>query len=78
MDLDRGQAGQLQRVADRVRVVGPGARVEDDPVGEPLQAVQVLDELALVVGLKEPRLEPELGRAISDTWRSSSASDSPP
>ena len=61
VDLDRRQAGQLERVADRVGVVGPGAGVEDDPVGDALEAVQMLDELALVVGLEEARLEPELG-----------------
>src|SRR6185312_17213656 len=40
--------------------MGPCTRVEDDPVGESLEAVQVLDELAFVVGLKEPRLERQL------------------
>ena len=66
VDLDGGQRGDLQRVADRPRVVRPRARVDDDAVGEALDAVQVLDELALVVGLKEPRLQIELAREGAD------------
>ena len=62
VDLDRRQPGDLERVADRPRVVGPGAGVEHGAVGDLGQAMQVLDELALVVGLKERDLEVELAR----------------
>src|SRR5947209_11856361 len=61
VNLHRGQAGQLQGVADRVGVVGPRPGVEDEPVGQALEAVQALHELALVVGVEEPHLEPQLG-----------------
>ena len=62
VDLDGGDGGELQRVADRARVVRPGAGVDDDAVGEVAHAVQLLDELALVVGLEEARVEVELVR----------------
>ena len=60
MDLDRGQVGELDGVADRPCVVRPRARIEHDGVGEPIEAVQVLDERPLVVGLEEPHGQPEL------------------
>ncbi len=66
VDLDRGQAGDVERVGDRAAVVSPGAGVDDRRVGEVGQAVQVLDELALVVGLEEDRFEPELVRPVGD------------
>ena len=78
VDLDRRQAGELERVADRVRVVRPGARVEHHPVGEPVEPVQVLDELALVVGLEERASEPELVGGVGDLHaRARRASASP-
>ena len=66
MHLDRRQPGQLERIADRVGVVRPGAGVEHDPVGKPVQTVKMLDELAFVVGLKEASLQSELGRRLVD------------
>ena len=62
--LDRRQPGDLERVADRPRVVRPGAGVEQQPVGVVGAPVQLLDELALVVGLEEARLEAELAREL--------------
>ena len=50
--LDRRQAGHLERVADRLGVVRPRARVEDQP-GRRSRLVQLLAELALVVRLEE-------------------------
>ena len=64
--LDRRQAGDLDRVAQRPRVVRPRARVEQQPVGVVARLVQLLDVLALVVGLEEARLEPELARELLD------------
>ena len=61
-----GRAVDLQRVADRPRVVRPGAGVEDDAVGDPVEAVQVLDERALEVRLEEARLEAQLVREAAD------------
>src|SRR5437588_4781715 len=66
MDLDRRQSGQLEGVADRVGVVRPGARIEDQPIRQTLEPVQPLDELALVVGLEEPGLEAELAALLAD------------
>src|SRR5436190_5961397 len=66
MDLDGGNARQLQRVANRVAVVRPRARVDDRPVGDLAQAVEALYELTLVVGLKERRLETELASVLLD------------
>ena len=60
VDLDRGHAGDLERVADRVAVVRPGAGVEQRRVGELRETMQVLDELRLAVGVKEARLQAEL------------------
>jgi hypothetical protein len=69
VDLDRRQTGQLERIADRVRVVRPRSGVQNDPVGEPFESVQVLDELPLVIGVEEARLDPELGRSSSTNVR---------
>ena len=66
VDLDRGQAAQLERVPDRVRVVRPGARVEHQAVDGPGRLVERLAEVALVVGLREGRLEPQLARVAPD------------
>src|ERR1035437_8602978 len=66
MDLNRREAGQLERVANRVGVMRPRAGVEHEAVGEPLDAVQALDELAFVVGAEERRHEPELVRDGAD------------
>ena len=62
VDLDRRQAGDVERVGDRAAVVGPGAGVDERRVGELGQPVQVLDELALGVGLEEDRLQAQLAR----------------
>src|SRR5689334_2727472 len=64
--LDGRQSGDLQRVADGPRVVRPGAGVHDDGVREAVEAVEVLDELALGVGLEEAHLEPEVARVALD------------
>ena len=66
VDLERGQAGDLQRVADRPRVVGPRAGVQEDRVGVRAQRVQVLDELALVVGVEEARGQAQRARVVLD------------
>src|SRR5437763_7943297 len=60
MDLDRREGGDLQRVADRPRVMRPRSRVEHDGVGVLAQRVQALDECALVIALKEARREVQL------------------
>ncbi len=66
MDLDGRQPGDLERVADRPRVVRPGARVEHQPVGVVARLVELLDVLALEVGLEEAHLEPELAGEAPD------------
>jgi hypothetical protein len=60
VDLDRGQPDDVERVGDRAAVVGPGPGVDQDAVGEVARPVQVIDELALVVGLEEERFEARL------------------
>ena len=62
VDLQRGQRGDLERVPDRPRVVGPRARVEQDRIGPACERVQPLHEHALVIGVKEASLEPQLAR----------------
>ena len=59
VDLDGRQACELDGVADRVAVVSPGAGVEQGGIGDLGQAMEVLHELALVVGLEKPHLELE-------------------
>ena len=66
VDLDRRQPGDLEGVGDRAAVVGPGAGVDHDRVAQVGQPVQVLDELALGVGLEEGRLEVQLVRPGAD------------
>src|SRR5581483_7447111 len=66
MHFDRGESCELERVADRVGVVGPGTRIENDAVRHPLEPMQVLDEVALVVGLKEARRQAELASVVRD------------
>ena len=52
VDLDRRQVHRLQRVKERVTVVGQGARVEDQRVGILVGGrLDAIDEVALVVGL---------------------------
>ena len=58
--LDRRQRRDLERVADRPRVVGPGAGVQHEPVGDLGDLVQLLDELALEVRLQEADLEAQV------------------
>src|SRR4051794_6438275 len=60
MHLDERQPRDLDRVAQRPRVVRPRARVEDQPVGVVGGLVQLLHELTLVVGVEEARLQLEL------------------
>ena len=55
--LHRRQPGDLDGVAQRPRVVRPGARVEQQPVGVVGRLVDLLDVVALVVGLEEPGLQ---------------------
>ena len=76
--LDRRQPGQLERVGDRAAVVGPGAGVDERRVGQLGRAVQVLDELALGVGLEEDRFEVRARAPSRSILRSSSLSESPP
>src|SRR3954471_13428379 len=64
--LDRGQPGDLQRVADRPRVVRPRAGVEHDPVGVVGCLVELLDELALMVALKEVARKVQLAAELRD------------
>ena len=78
VDLDRRQRGDLERVGDRAAVVGPGAGVDDARVGELGQPVQVLDELALGVGLEEDRLELELAGPALDLAAPARSSERPP
>src|SRR5450755_1016506 len=66
MNLDGRERRDLERVPDRPRVVRPGSGVEHDRVRQPLDPVQMLDEVALVVGLEETRLESELVRVGGD------------
>src|SRR4051794_23169305 len=66
MNLDRGQPGDLERVADRPRVVGPRARIQQQPVRVVARLVELLDELALVVALEEPGLQLQLARELLD------------
>ena len=53
VDLDRRQAGELERVADRPAVVAPGPRVDEQRVGLLRCPVQELDELTFVVRLEK-------------------------
>ena len=64
--LHRRQVRHLERVADRPRVVGPRARVEDQPVGALAGPVQPLAELALVIRLRRSSAQPELARELLD------------
>src|SRR5918995_488113 len=64
--LDRGQPGDLERVAQRPGVVRPGARIEDQAVREVARLVELLDVLALEVGLEEAHLESELTAEAPD------------
>ena len=64
-----GTLKQLDRVADRVAVVRPGARVDDDAVGPVERVVAPLDVLALVVRLPAAH---RAARARSPTRRSAS------
>ncbi len=67
MNLDRRQRGDLERVADRVRVVRPGARVEHERRGGLARPVDELAVLALVIGLGEGGVEPEVAGEPLDT-----------
>ena len=58
MHLTGRQSSDLQCVANRPGVVRPCARVQQDPLGGIAEGVQVLDELALEVALKEADLRP--------------------
>src|SRR6185436_12167175 len=66
MDLEGGNGRQLERIADRVAVVRPGAWIEQEAVGQSWRVVQTFHVLALGVGLEEARLEPELPRPVAD------------
>ena len=66
MDLDGRQRGQLDRVAQRPRVVRPRAGVEQQAVRVVIDLVELLDVLALVVGLEEDRLQLQLVREPLD------------
>src|SRR5205085_12634985 len=65
-DLDGRQSGDLQRVADRERVVRPRAGVEEQAVHGVFETMQLLDELALVVGLEELDGEVQLRTPVGD------------
>src|SRR3990170_7349403 len=80
MDLDDRPPEELDGVADRVAVVRPRTRVEDDPVRPAPRVVAPVDELALVVRLEaadgdvecprplvDPRLELVVGEAAVES-----------
>src|SRR4029077_17881502 len=64
--LDGGQRGDLERVAQRPRVVRPRAGVEHDRVRLTAERVQALHKEALVVGVKEARAQAQLARICLD------------
>ena len=69
MDLGDRAGDQLEGVVQRPAVVGPGAGVDDHGGGGLVAAgecVQLLDELALVVGLKAAHVEAALGGVRRD------------
>src|SRR4051812_19105909 len=51
MNFDDRRVEQLERVTDRVAVVGPRAGIDDDTVGPIERLVDPVDELALVIRL---------------------------
>src|SRR5207248_9104414 len=60
------KAGDVECVPGRGGVLGAGAGVEDAAAGEALEPVQPLDEIAVVVGVKEACLEAVLSRGRRD------------
>ena len=66
VNLDRRDGRELERVADRVGVVRPRTRVEQQAVGPLGGDVQALAELALVVCLPEGGVELQLARELLD------------
>ena len=67
MDLDHRHVDDLESVPNRVAVVRPGARVDDDAFCPASHVVAPLDVLALVVRLEAPDGETELLRPTVDT-----------
>src|SRR5207249_10138518 len=51
VNFDDRRVEQLERIADRVRVVRPRAGVDDHAVGPVVRVVTPLDVLALAIGL---------------------------
>src|SRR6185312_14391394 len=64
--LHDGRLEQLERVADRVRVVRPGTGIGDDAVGPVERVVAPLDELPFVVRLPATDVAAELGAPLVD------------
>src|SRR5918996_5786804 len=64
--LDDGHLQQLEGVPDRVAVVRPRSRVDDDRVGPVAGVVAPLDVLALVVRLKTTHAALELAPPLVD------------
>ena len=54
VDFDERRPERFQRVPDRPLVVRPGAGIDDRAVDDPREAVDVLEERALMVGLEAP------------------------
>src|SRR4051812_48484196 len=66
MNLDYRHLEQLERVADRIAVVAPRARVEDQPVDVVVRVVDPFDELALAVRLPAAGADVEGVRPLVD------------
>src|ERR687898_1782892 len=64
--LDDGHPEQLEGVPDRVAVVRPRSRVDDDGVGPVARVVAPLDVLAFVVRLEAADAALELARPLVD------------
>ncbi len=57
-----GHAAHLQRFQNGHAVVGVAARVQDDAVGPACRRLDLIDEVALVVGLEKVHLERPSGQ----------------
>ena len=64
--LDDRALRKLERVADRVAVVRPGARVDDEATGGVAELLAPLDVLAFVVGLASQDVAAEVGPPLAN------------
>jgi hypothetical protein len=64
--LDDRPASELERVADRIAVVRPGAGVDDEAVGGLPQLLAPVDVLALAVRLAAENVAAELAAPFAD------------